>query len=126
MRKAIKFQEGDYVFLRVTSVTSVGCVLKSKKLVLHFIGLFQILQMRKYILDLTHVIQFDGVQVRENLTVETLPLRIEDREVKHLRGKEIASVKVVWGGPVGGSVTWELKSRMIESFPELFLSDLFN
>ncbi|XP_050909712.1 uncharacterized protein LOC127123545 [Lathyrus oleraceus] len=127
-------------------VTGVGRVLQSKKLTPHFIGPFQILhrvgevayrvalppyisnlhnffhvsQLRKYILDPSHVIQLDVVQVIENLTVETLPLRIEDREVKHLRDKEIASVKVSWGGSIGGSVMWELESHMRESYPELF------
>ena len=43
----------------------------------------------------------DDVQVRDNLTVETLPVRIEGREVKKLRGKDIPLVKVVWGGPTG-------------------------
>lgn len=56
--------------------------------------------------------QLDDMQVRENLSVEASPLRIEDRKVKHLRDKEITLVKVVWGGPTGGSVTWELESRM--------------
>ena len=49
----------------------------------------------KNIHDLSHVIQMDDVQVRENLAVETLPLKIEDREMEHLRGKEISLVKVV-------------------------------
>ena len=62
-------------------------------------------QLQRYIPDTSHVIQLDDVQVRENLTVETSPLWIENRKVKRLRGKEIASVKVVWGGPVGRSVT---------------------
>lgn len=44
----------------------------------------------------------DDVQVRENLTVEALPIRIEDREVKQLRGKNIALVKMVWRGPARG------------------------
>jgi len=54
------------------------------------------------------------VQVRENQTVETLPLRIEDREVKNIRSKEIALVTVAWAGPAGGSITWELESKMNE------------
>lgn len=41
------------------------------------------------------MIPVDDVQVRENLTVETLPLRVDDRKVKQLRGKEIALVRVV-------------------------------
>ncbi|MCI72258.1 cytochrome P450, partial [Trifolium medium] len=66
------------------------------------------------------VIEPDDIQVRENLTVETLPLRIEGREVKRLRNKEISLVKVVWGGPAGEYTTWELESKIIESYPELF------
>lgn len=45
---------------------------------------FHVSRLRKYILDPSHVIQLDHVQVRENLIVETLSLRIEDREVKSL------------------------------------------
>ena len=51
---------------------------------------------------------------------ETLQVRIEGREVKKLRGKEIPLVKVVWGGATGESLTWELESKMLESYPELF------
>lgn len=54
----------------------------------------------------------DSVQVRENLTTEASPLRVENREVKHLRGKEIVLVKVVSGGPTGGSMTWEPETYM--------------
>ncbi|MCI74044.1 hypothetical protein A2U01_0095308, partial [Trifolium medium] len=64
-------------------------------------------------------IESDAIQVKENLTVETLPLRIEGRETKRLRNKEISSVKVVWGGPTGEYATWELESKMLESYPEL-------
>ncbi|MCI97154.1 cytochrome P450, partial [Trifolium medium] len=66
----------------------------------------------KYVSDPTHVIELDDVQVRDDLTIETVPLRIERREVKRLRNKEIASVKVVWGGPAGENATWELESKM--------------
>ncbi|MCI70529.1 hypothetical protein A2U01_0091792, partial [Trifolium medium] len=66
------------------------------------------------------VIESDDIQVKENLTVETLPLRIEGREMRKLRNKEISSVKVVWGGPAGEYTTWELESKMRGSYPELF------
>lgn len=67
----------------------------------------------------------DDVQVRDNLNVEATPVRVEDQEAKKLWGKEITLVKVIWGGPAGGSMTWELESRMKESYPELFLPDNF-
>lgn len=113
MEKALKFRGGDNVFLRVTFVTGVGCALKSKNLTPHFIGLYQITQrvgyvaykaalspslsylhdifhvsqLQKYIPDSSHIIQMDDVQVRDNLTVETSIIMIEDQEVKQLIGK---------------------------------------
>ena len=81
---------------------------------------FHVSQLWKYIHDLSYIVQMDDVQVRDNLTVETSPLRIEDREVKHLRGKDISLVKLVQGGPTRGRVTRELEIRMRESYPEMF------
>lgn len=130
----------------------MGRVLKSKKLNPKFIGPYQILQrvgavayrialppelsrlhdvfhvsqLRKYVHDLSHVIPRDEVQIRDNLTVETMPIRIEDRKMKRLRGKEIPLVRVAWGGAAGGSVTWELESKMQEMYPELFVSGTFS
>ncbi|RZC29489.1 Transposon Ty3-G Gag-Pol polyprotein [Glycine soja] len=145
-RKDLEFEVGDHVFLRVTPWTGVGRALKSRKLTPRFIGPFQILkkvrpmayqialppslsnlhnvfhvsQLRKYIRDPSHVIELDDVQVKENLTYETLLLRIEDRRTKHLRGKEISLVKVIWGGASGKDATWELESQMREPHPSLF------
>ena len=145
-RKDLEFQAGDHVFFRVTHVTGVGHALKSKKLTPHFIGpyqisdrignvayrvvlppnlsnlhdVFHVSQLRKYISDPSHVVSMDDVQVRDNLTVETMPVRITEREMKTLRGKEIALVKVVWLGAAGESMTWELEGKMRDSYPELF------
>ena len=82
-------------------------------------------QLRKYIHDPSHVIKLDDVQVKENLTYETLPLRIEDRRTKHLKGKDIPLVKVIWGGALGKYAMWELESQMQATFPSLFESDKF-
>lgn len=58
--------------------------------------------------------------MRDNLIVEASPMRIEDREMKQLKDTNITLVKVVWGGPSRGSMTWELESRMKESYPNLY------
>ena len=132
-------------------MTVVGRALKSRKLTPRFIGpyqisekvgtaayrvalppnlsnlhdVFHVSQLRKYISDPSHVIPVDDVQVRDNLTVETVPVRIEDREMKRLRGKEIALVKVFWEGATGENATWELESKMRDSYPDLFASGNF-
>jgi len=82
-------------------------------------------QLRKYIHDPSHVIELDDVQVKENLTYEIVPLRIEFRRTKYLRRKEIPLVKVIWGGTSGEDVAWELESQMREAYPTLFESSKF-
>jgi hypothetical protein len=150
-RKDIEFQVGDHVFLRVNPVTGVGRALNCRKLTPRFVGPFEIVekigvvayritlppslsnlhdvfhvsQLRKYVYDASHVIQVDDLEARDDLTVETWPDRIEDREVKCLRGKEIVLVKVIWVGPTGESATWESESRMRVAYPELFPSGNF-
>jgi len=150
-RKDIEFQVGDHVFSMVNHVTGVGRALKCRKLTPRFVGPFEIIekvgvvtylialptslsnlhdvfhvsQLRKYVYDASHVIQMDDLEIRDNLIVEIWPVRIEDREVKHLRGKEIILVKVIWVGPTGESVMWESESRMKVSYSELFPSGNF-
>jgi len=55
----------------------------------------------------------------------TWKVKVEDREVRHLRGKEIVLVKVIWVEPTGESATWESESRMKVSRPKLFPSGNF-
>ena len=121
-RKPLEFEERDHVFLRVTLTTGIGRALKSKKLNPKFIGPFQIFkrigpvayqiallpnlsnlhnvfhfsQLRKYCFDSSHIIEYEMMQVRDDLTYEIKPIQIIDRSIKHLRGKEIPLVKVVW------------------------------
>ena len=150
-RKVLEFKVGDHVFLRVTLWTRVGWALKSQKLTPRFIDPFQILkkvdpiayqialppslsnlhnvfhvsQLCKYFHDPSHVVELDDIQVKENLTYETLPLRIEDRWTKHLRGKKISLVKVILGGASGEDAMWELQIQMREAYPALFESGKF-
>lgn len=59
------------------------------------------------------------------MTIEVSPLRIKDREVKHLKLKEISGLKIVWKGPTGGIVMWDLESKMKGSYLDLFPSSNF-
>lgn len=67
---------------------------------------FHVSQLRKYVSDPPHVIPRDDVQVRDNIQIEILPVRIEGHEVKKLKGKEIPLVNVVCGGAAGENMTW--------------------
>ena len=56
--------------------------------------------------SMSMMIELDDVQVRENLTYETLPVRIKDHRIKQLKGKkslwlrlfgEVLQVKMLLG-----------------------------
>ena len=86
----------------------------------NFHDVFYVSQLRRYIVDSSHVIPMDDVQVRDDITIETVPVRIEDYEIKKFRGKAISLVKVVWGGSARENVMWKLESKIREAYPKLF------
>ncbi|PHT37525.1 DnaJ protein ERDJ2B [Capsicum baccatum] len=47
------------------------------------------------------------VQVTEDLTYEEMPIAILDRQVKKMRNKEVALVKVLWRNQQRKEITWE-------------------
>jgi len=56
-------------------------------------NVFHVSQLRKYIIDPTHVLEEEDVQVREDLIVRVGPVRILDSQVKQLKRKEIRTMK---------------------------------
>ncbi|XP_072071662.1 uncharacterized protein [Arachis hypogaea] len=92
-QKSLEFDEGDHVFLRVTPITIVGSAIKAKKLNPRYIG-----PLRKYTSDASHILEPESVQLKEDLTLQMTPVRIDDASIKRLRGKKVSLVKVVWSG----------------------------
>ena len=60
--------------------------------------------------------------IENNLTYEEFLVQIFDRQVKRLRNKEVASVKVLWRNQQVGSATWEAEADMQKRYPYLFHS----
>ena len=81
---------------------------------------FHVSMLRKYLPDPSHVIQPQVVQLSEDLTYEEKPLAIVDRQIKKLRSKELASVKVIWQNHSGEEATWESEEAMRAKYPQLF------
>ena len=57
---------------------------------------FHISMLKKCIGDLMSILPLEGLGMNENLSYEEVPVEILDRQVKKLRNKEVASVKVLW------------------------------
>ncbi|XP_025640602.1 uncharacterized protein [Arachis hypogaea] len=124
----------------------VGRAIKMKKLDPYYIGPFQILkrfgpvayqmaslpylsnlhdvfhvsQFWKYTSDVTHMLVLELVQLKENLTFQVAPVRIDDVSIKKLREKEVLLVKVTWSRVGMEEHTWELEYDMRKNYPHIF------
>ncbi|XP_016199722.1 uncharacterized protein LOC107640734 [Arachis ipaensis] len=131
-RKQLEFEMGEHIFLRVTPTTGIGRAIKTKKLNPRYIGPFEILrrfgpvayQLRKYTSDAAHVLEPESVELKENLTFQVTPVRIDDTNVKKLRGNDVSLVKVAWERAVVEEHTWKLESEIQKDYPKLFSGDL--
>ncbi|WMV24600.1 hypothetical protein MTR67_017985 [Solanum verrucosum] len=59
-------------------------------------SIFHVSMLKKCVGDPTSIVSLEGLGVDENLSYEELSVEILDQQVKRLRNKEIASVKVLW------------------------------
>ena len=66
---------------------------------------FYVSMLKKCIGDLESIISIEGLGVQENLSYEEVPVEILDRQVKNIRNKEVAFVKVLWKNHLVGSAT---------------------
>ncbi|XP_070024894.1 uncharacterized protein [Nicotiana sylvestris] len=60
----------------------------------------------------SRVIPVDDFMVTEQLTYEEAPITILDRQVRRLRTKDVASVKVLWRNKNVDEMTWESEEDM--------------
>ncbi|XP_019250905.1 PREDICTED: uncharacterized protein LOC109229808 [Nicotiana attenuata] len=144
--RELEFMVGDKVFLKVSPMKGVMRFGKKGKLSPRFIGPYEILEkkgnvayklalpvesssvhpvfhvsmLRKYIHDESHVITADTIEIKEGLTYEEVPIEILDRQVRKLRTKDIASVKVLWSNHDSKEATWEVEEDMRKNYPYLF------
>ncbi|KAA0033251.1 pol protein [Cucumis melo var. makuwa] len=121
-RKDLEFEVGDKVFLKVAPMRGVLQFERRGKLSPCFVGPFEILDriglvayrlalppslstvhdvfhvsmLRKYVPDPSHVVDYEPLEIDENLSYTEQPVEVLAREVKTLRNKEIPLVKVLW------------------------------
>ncbi|XP_070008640.1 uncharacterized protein [Nicotiana sylvestris] len=137
---------GERVLLRVSPTKGVMRFGKKGKLSLRFIVPFEILRrvgevayelvlphslagvhlvfhvsmLRRYHGDSSHVLDFSSVQLDKDLCYVEEPVAILDMQVRKLRSKNIASVKVQYRGQSVEEATWETEQDMRSRYPHLF------
>ena len=145
-RRALQFEIGDRVFLKISPWKGVLRFGMRGKLSSRYIGPYEILSkvgpvayklklppelsrihdtfhvsmLRKYIPDPSHVLREQPMQLKENLTYEETPVQIVDRKEQVLRSKVIPLVKVLWKNHEREAATWEPEVQMRRQYPQLF------
>ncbi|WMV47200.1 hypothetical protein MTR67_040585 [Solanum verrucosum] len=68
------------------------------------------------------IVPTKNVEIKDNLSYEEISVQILDRQVRKLRTKEVASVKVLWRNQFVEEATWEAEKDMKKRYPHLFES----
>ncbi|WMV51842.1 hypothetical protein MTR67_045230 [Solanum verrucosum] len=78
--------------------------------------------LKKCIGDPSLILPTKSVKIKDNLSYEEVPVQILDRQVRRLRTKDVASVKVLWRNQFVEEATWEAEEDMKKRYPHLFES----
>ncbi|GKC76750.1 putative reverse transcriptase domain-containing protein [Tanacetum coccineum] len=113
-RKPLEFQVGDKVMLKVSPWKE----LPEKLSRVH--STFHVLNLKKCLSDEPLAIPLDEIHIDEKLHFIEEPVKIMDREVKHLKQSRIPIVKVRWNSKRGPEYTWEREDQMQKKYPHLF------
>nr|XP_016449381.1 PREDICTED: uncharacterized protein LOC107774385 [Nicotiana tabacum] len=104
----LEFQVNDWVFLEVSPKKGVMRFGKKRKLSPCYIGPYR--NMRRA--------RLHGLKI--NVTYEEIPVIILDLQIRKMRTKEIALVKVLWRDQKVEEATWEAEEEMKSRYPHLF------
>ena len=83
-------------------------------------NVFHVSMLRKYIPDPSHVVDYEPLKLRDDLTYEEQLVKIVDNKEQELKRRTIRYVKVQWRNQFVREAIWELEDEMKEKYPYLF------
>ncbi|GKC88427.1 hypothetical protein Tco_1149076 [Tanacetum coccineum] len=142
-RTSLEFEVGDRVLLRVSSWKGVVHFGKNGKLAPRYVRPFEILEriglvayrlrlpeelnsvhdtfhvsnLKKCLTDASLHAPLDEIKVDKTLRFVKQPIEIMDREIRKLKRKKIALVKVTWNSKRAPEFTWEHEDQIRIKYP---------
>ncbi|GJY63271.1 hypothetical protein Tco_0464731 [Tanacetum coccineum] len=146
-RKPLEFEVVDRVLLKVSPWKGVMRFGKKGKLAPRYVGPFKILEriglvaymlrlpeelssvhdtfhvsnLKKCLVDANLHVPLDEIKVDKTLHFVEEPVEIMDREIKKLKRRNIALVKVRWNLKRGPEFTWEHEDQLRVKYPQLWV-----
>ncbi|GJW98925.1 putative reverse transcriptase domain-containing protein [Tanacetum coccineum] len=146
-RKPLEFEVGDQVLLKVSPWKGVVHFGKNGKLAPRYVGLFEILErivlvayrlrlleelnsvhdtfhvsnLKRCLVDANLHVPLEEIKVDKTLSFVEELVDIMDQEIKKLKRRKIALVKVRWNSKRGPEFTWEHEDQMRIKYPQLFV-----
>jgi hypothetical protein len=147
-RRELKFEEGDFVYLKVSPMHGVKRFQMKGKLAPRFVGpypvisrvgpvayrlalpesmsdiynVFHVSQLRKCLQVSENHIEAETIQIQKDLQYQEKPINILDSAVRKTRNSEVRLCKVQWSREGEEEATWESENSLRREYPYLFLS----
>ncbi|KAK4720757.1 hypothetical protein R3W88_010990 [Solanum pinnatisectum] len=83
---------------------------------------FHISMLKKCMDNPSLIIPTEDIGIKDSLSYKEIPVQILDRQVRKLRTKEVALVKILWRNQFVEEATWETEKDMKKRYPHLFES----
>jgi hypothetical protein len=145
-RRELSFQEGDFVYLKVSPMHGVRRFQAKGKLAPRYVGpypiigrvgpaayrlqlpesmsdihnVFHVSQLRKFLkVPESHIVG-ESVQIQEDLQYQEKPVKILDTTVRKTRNSEVRLCKVQWSRDGEEEAAWESEDFLRKEYPYLF------
>jgi hypothetical protein len=149
-RRELRFEEGDFVYLKVSPMRGVRRFQVKGKLAPWFVGpypiigrvgpaayrlelpesmsdihnVFHVSQLRKCLQVPESLIEEEAIQIQKDLQYREKPIKILDSTVRKTRNSEVRLCKVQWSREGEEEATWESEDSLGREYPYLFSNPL--
>ncbi|WMV51488.1 hypothetical protein MTR67_044873 [Solanum verrucosum] len=84
---------------------------------------FHISMLKKRMGDPSVILPTANIKIKDTLSYGEIPVQILDRQVRKLRTKKVASVKVPWRNQFVEEASWEAEEDVKKRYPHIFKSE---